>query len=120
MFECALYSIYIPRNGKMFAPLSFYFFFSLVLGFLIRDVVATYVPQKEICPTSSIVRAASGLSDEEETYSVARKAVADVALKSWLEKTDSGFGTGSLPTVWKIIRRCFMDMKLIEIGCNDY
>jgi hypothetical protein len=59
-----------------------------------------YVPQKSTCPSETLVRAASGLSDDEETYRVSRKAVADVALKSWLASTNSGFGTsGELPTV---------------------
>jgi lysophospholipase len=71
--------------------------FSVLLA--VTPALATYAPQKETCPTSSIMRAADGLSDEEETYRVARKAVADGALKSWLTKTDSGFGTGNLPTV---------------------
>ncbi|KUJ14356.1 lysophospholipase [Mollisia scopiformis] len=67
--------------------------------FSVVPVFASYAPQKEICPITSIVRAANGLSDDEETYRVARKAVADVALKAWLAKTDSGFGTDNLPTV---------------------
>ncbi len=61
--------------------------------------LATYAPQKEICPTESLIRAAEGISDDEVTYRVARKAVADVALKTWLAKTDSGFGVDELPTV---------------------
>ncbi|KAF8857702.1 lysophospholipase [Acephala macrosclerotiorum] len=61
---------------------------------------SSYVPQKSTCPSETLVRAASGLSDEEDTYRVARKAVADISLKSWLISTNSGFGTsGELPTV---------------------
>jgi lysophospholipase len=58
-----------------------------------------YAPIKTTCPSTPLVRAASGLSDNEETYRVARKAVADQALKTWLTETDSGFGTAELPTV---------------------
>lgn len=67
-----------------------------------------YAPQKSTCPSESLVRAASGLSDEEETYRTARKAVADVALKSWLTSANSGFGaSGELPTVrfWRLLAR---------------
>jgi lysophospholipase len=45
------------------------------------------------------VRPATGLSDSEEAYRVARKAVADGNLKAWLTKTNAGFGTDELPTV---------------------
>jgi lysophospholipase len=63
------------------------------------SAVSTYAPNSVTCPSSALVRAASGLSTSEESYRVARKAVADVALKSWLTKTNSGFGTDELPTV---------------------
>lgn len=104
----------ISRNSIMLAPL---LFSVLMVG---TSVVATYVPQKVICPTAAIVRAADGLSDDEETYRVARKAVADVALKSWLSKTDSGFGTGNLPTVPISPWPYCMGGELMEIGRNDY
>jgi hypothetical protein len=42
------------------------------------------------CPPSSLVRIATGLSDDEEAYRVVRKTKADVALAAWLEKTNSG------------------------------
>jgi lysophospholipase len=71
----------------MFAP--------LLLSFLLvtTQVLATYVPQSAICPTTSLVRPANGLSDNEEAYRVTRKAIADQALKAWLHKTNSGFST---------------------------
>lgn len=61
--------------------------------------LASYAPVSTPCPSGSLVRDASGLSDSEETYRVARKAIADVNLKSWLLEQDSGFGTDNLPTV---------------------
>jgi len=76
----------------MFTPL-------ILCSLLVAPVFASYAPQSATCPTTSLVRAASGLSDSEETYRVARKAVADVALKAWLTKTNTGFGTAHLPTV---------------------
>jgi len=73
----------------------------LLLSLLLSasSVFSTYVPQSAICPTTPLVRPANGLSDDEEAYRVARKAVADESLKSWLAKTNSGFGTDELPTV---------------------
>lgn len=75
----------------------------LILSLLLSIVPAlaanAYAPVIAACPTTSLVRAASGLSDGEEAYRVARKAVADVSLKAWLVKTSSEFGTGNLPTV---------------------
>lgn len=75
----------------------------LILSLLLSSVPAlaanAYAPVVAACPTTALVRAASGLSDGEEAYRVARKAVADVSLKAWLAKTSSAFGTGNLPTV---------------------
>ena len=59
----------------------------------------SYTPSSANCPSEPLVRAASGLSDNEEAYRVARKAVADEALTTWLTKTNSGFGIAELPTV---------------------
>lgn len=67
--------------------------------FLVVQAVADYVPVKGACPTTSLVRPADGISDDEETFRVARKAVADQALRKWLLKTNSAFGTAELPTV---------------------
>ncbi|KAI9050555.1 hypothetical protein LZ554_005716 [Drepanopeziza brunnea f. sp. 'monogermtubi'] len=58
-----------------------------------------YTPQVAECPATPLVRAADGLSDSEEAYRTARKAIADEALKSWLMKTNSEFGTAELPTI---------------------
>ncbi len=71
----------------------------LISFLLIAPVIANYAPKSTTCPSISLVRDATGLSDDEETYRVARKAIADEALKSWLIKTNSGFGTDELPTV---------------------
>lgn len=55
-----------------------------LLGLLTGSVLsASYAPISETCPPGqSLVRPANGLSDNEESYRVSRKAVADVALKS--------------------------------------
>ncbi|KAF7910137.1 hypothetical protein BELL_0192g00060 [Botrytis elliptica] len=75
---------------------------SSLLGFLTGSSVvsASYAPTSVTCPSGvSLVRPAKGLSDNEESYRVSRKAIADVALKTWLKKTNSGFGTDDLPTI---------------------
>ncbi|KAA8576077.1 hypothetical protein MFRU_009g00320 [Monilinia fructicola] len=74
---------------------------SSLIGFLTGNIVgASYAPTSVTCPSGeSLVRPAIGLSDNEESYRVARKAIADVALKTWLQKTNSGFGTNELPTI---------------------
>jgi hypothetical protein len=58
--------------------------FILTLSFFGGGALATskYAPVSATCPSISLVRAASGLSDSEETYRVARKAIADEALKT--------------------------------------
>ncbi|ESZ89919.1 lysophospholipase [Sclerotinia borealis F-4128] len=72
-----------------------------LVGLLATKLVgASYAPSSVTCPSGqSLVRPADGLSDNEESYRVSRKAVADVALKAWLEKTNSEFGTEDLPTI---------------------
>ncbi|KAF7867241.1 hypothetical protein EAF04_005324 [Stromatinia cepivora] len=74
---------------------------SLLVGLLAGEAIgASYAPTSVTCPSGqSLVRPAAGLSDNEESYRVARKAVADAALKTWLTKTNSGFGTDNLPTI---------------------
>lgn len=72
-----------------------------LLFFVLSTATAlfTYAPLPAICPKGSLVRPASGLSNNEETYRVARKAIADEALALWLKKINPDFGTDDLPTV---------------------
>jgi lysophospholipase len=71
----------------------------LIFCFLSASVSASYVPQSVACPTTPLVRPASGISDDEEAYRVARKVIADENLRAWLMETNPGFGTLELPTV---------------------
>jgi lysophospholipase len=73
-------------------------FLSLVLPVAV-NALSPYVPVPAACPSGPLVRPANGLSDDEETYRVARKAVADEGLKAWLLKTNPQFHTDNLPTV---------------------
>lgn len=73
---------------------------AVVVTALISRGFSSYAPVPTTCPSSSLVRIATGLSDNEEAYRVARKAKADVALAAWLDKTNPGFDTNcGLPTV---------------------
>lgn len=73
---------------------------TLIVTALVSRGFATYAPISTPCPSTSLVRTATGLSDEEEAYRTARKAKADGALVDWLLKTNCGFDTsGELPAV---------------------
>lgn len=71
----------------------------LSLALYVVKVLGSYTPLPAKCPPGPLVRPADGLSDLEEAYRVARKAVADESLKNWLLRTNPGFGTDELPTV---------------------
>ncbi|KAK5118412.1 hypothetical protein LTR62_002926 [Meristemomyces frigidus] len=58
-----------------------------------------YAPVQTTCPSSSLVRPASGLNPSESSYVTTRKAVADKSLAAWL-KTQGSFDTSCpLPNV---------------------
>ncbi|KAK1073129.1 hypothetical protein LTR74_002095 [Friedmanniomyces endolithicus] len=64
-----------------------------------RQVLADpYAPTATTCPSSSLVRPATGLNPSESCYVTARKSVANTALAAWL-KRQGNFSTSSLPTV---------------------
>ncbi|TKA81941.1 hypothetical protein B0A55_01944 [Friedmanniomyces simplex] len=63
-----------------------------------RLLANQYAPTTTSCPSSSLVRPATGLNPSESCYVAARKTVADTALAAWLKK-QGAFSTSSLPTV---------------------
>ncbi|KAL2002180.1 hypothetical protein VTN02DRAFT_477 [Thermoascus thermophilus] len=66
----------------------------------VHGVDAGYAPIHTTCPTTPLVRPATGLSDAEAKYREERKQVADEALKTWLAKTNPGFlYDNGLPTL---------------------
>ena len=71
-------------------------FYSLAAGF---SLPSAYAPVTASCPSTPLVRAASGISSPESIYATARKSVADTSLAAWLKKTDSSFPSTSLPSV---------------------
>lgn len=58
-----------------------------------------YAPILATCPTTPLVRPATGLSSSESTYLAARKTKAAAGLAAWLHKINASFGTTNLPTV---------------------
>ena len=58
-----------------------------------------YAPVPASCPSTPLVRAASGISSSESTYINARHGAASTSLATWLKKTNSGFPTTNLPIV---------------------
>ena len=63
-----------------------------------RLTLSLYPPIPAICPATPLVRPAIGLSSSESSFISNRKAKANAGLVSWLQKTNSGFGTTVLPT----------------------
>jgi lysophospholipase len=62
---------------------------TLVVTTLKSTTLASYAPVSTSCPTTSLVRLATGLSDSEEAYRVARKAKADIALSNMAAQDES-------------------------------
>ncbi|KAK5118202.1 hypothetical protein LTR85_008182 [Meristemomyces frigidus] len=70
-----------------------------------RAVSNGYAPVSTPCPSAALVRTASGINAPEATYVASRKAIADAALISWLDKISntSAFGTASLPSIGLVL-----------------
>ncbi len=74
----------------------------MVLGSLFAAGLALpsgYAPFKAPCPSTSLVRAASGISSSESVYTTTRKEIADTSLATWLRNTNNNFPTTNLPSV---------------------
>ncbi|KAK4980769.1 Lysophospholipase 1 [Elasticomyces elasticus] len=82
--------------------------FVLILSFLAVPVLSAptaplspYAPVQAACPVEPLVRPGNALGALEKSYRTQRKSIADVALRSWLEKTNPAFTAknGRVPTV---------------------
>jgi lysophospholipase len=74
---------------------------ALTLPTIPKRESSLYAPISADCP-ATLVRPAVGLNCDEATYLIRRKAIADVALKKWLMKTNKAFGNttlAKLPTI---------------------
>lgn len=59
----------------------------------ISRATSAYAPRPETCPSTPLVRQATGISDAESSYIADRYLKASQALQSWLESIDAGFGS---------------------------
>lgn len=64
-----------------------------------RLSLSAYAPIHAICPTTALVRPASGISSKEATYISKRETKASADLAAWLNSTKAGFDTCKLPLV---------------------
>lgn len=85
-------------SSRYFVLLALFFSFD-PLTFAAPVVVSGYAPTPATCPSTPLVRTASGTSSSESAYVAARKSVASAALGNWLKKVDPSFQTSNLPTV---------------------
>jgi lysophospholipase len=75
-------------------------FLAICNGATIRQLPSGYAPRQAQCPSTPLVRPATGLSTSEASFLRSRKARADQGLRAWLKKTNPGFNnTGRLPTL---------------------
>ncbi|KAJ9294824.1 hypothetical protein DTO271G3_6386 [Paecilomyces variotii] len=58
-----------------------------IIASVLQLVDAGYAPFPTTCPSTALVRPATGLSDDESSFRTERKQVADEALKAWLSRT---------------------------------
>ncbi|KAL9126624.1 MAG: hypothetical protein Q9175_007886 [Cornicularia normoerica] len=76
---------------------------ALVLAFGISSAVQAalsgYAPVPATCPSTPLVRTATGISASESSYISSRAPVASAALGAWLQKVNSTFSTANLPAV---------------------
>lgn len=72
---------------------------SLALTIPERQLPSGYAPKTAACPSTPLVRPATGISAQETAYRQGREAKAQPALKGWLTKTNPAFKTSNVPTV---------------------
>ena len=59
-----------------------------------RQATSDYAPRSVTCPSTQLVRQATGISGAEASYIAQRYAKASQALASWLQSVDAGFAAG--------------------------
>lgn len=76
---------------------------SLILTFgvasSVQAALSGYAPLPVTCPSTPLVRTATGISASESSYISSRGPIASAALGAWLQKVNSAFSTANLPTV---------------------
>ena len=75
----------------------------LVLAFAsspsVLAALSGYAPVPAVCPSTPLVRTATGISASESSYISSRAPIASAALGAWLQKVNSAFSTANLPAV---------------------
>ena len=76
---------------------------SLVVAFgilsSVQAALSGYAPVPATCPTTPLVRTATGISASESSFISSRAPVASAALGAWLKKVNAAFSTANLPAV---------------------
>ena len=67
--------------------------------FSVHAALSGYAPVPAVCPNTTLVRTATGISASESSYIAARAPLASAALGAWLKKVNSAFSTANLPAV---------------------
>ncbi|KAK0517478.1 hypothetical protein JMJ35_000633 [Cladonia borealis] len=62
-------------------------------------VTSGYAPVPAVCPSTPLVRTATGISSSESAYLASRLPIASAALGKWLQKVNPSFSTSNLPVV---------------------
>lgn len=65
----------------------------------VQAALSGYAPVPATCPSTPLVRTATGISASESSYISSRAPVASAALGAWLTKVNSAFCTANLPAV---------------------
>lgn len=74
-------------------------FIGLLATVPVKAAVSGYAPIPVACPSTPLVRIASGLSAAESSYISARAPIASAALGAWLKKVNPEFRIKGLPAV---------------------
>lgn len=72
---------------------------ALALTSVLTSTLTPYAPVRGTCPSTPLVRQATGISTQEEAYVNQRGAKASIALTAFLKSTNASFSTSKLPVV---------------------
>ena len=99
----SLIPLFFPSNFSILYIYKMHLLPSLVLTFgvasSVQAALSGYAPLPVTCPSTPLVRTATGISASESSYISSRGPIASAALGAWLQKVNSAFSTANLPTV---------------------
>lgn len=85
----------LSMSPVLFLP----FFYLFTFTFAVPSPAPGYGPKPTICPSTPLVRPATGISIPESEYISARTFIASAALRKWLQRVNPSFSITDLPTV---------------------